>query len=62
MLLLGLVVTMAGSDWMRYETWRRHPMLNNNLRHAFPGLGIAIVAFAGYVAYDKLTSKGPAHH
>ncbi len=37
-------------------------MLNNNLRHAFPGLGIAVVAFAGYVAYDKLTSKGPAHH
>jgi len=25
---------MAGFNWQRYEAWRGHPMLNNNLRHA----------------------------
>lgn len=25
---------MSGFNWQKYEVWRNHPMLNNNLRYA----------------------------
>jgi NADH-ubiquinone oxidoreductase B12 subunit family len=38
-------------------------MLNNNLRHALPGLGWGTAAFLVYVAYDKLVApKKEEHH
>ena len=39
-------------------------MLNNNLRHSMPGLGIASAAFAVYILYDKTvgSSSKNAHH
>lgn len=38
-------------------------MLNNNLRHILPGFAIAVVAFAGYVAYDKfIATPVKSHH
>lgn len=54
-----------GFNWQKYEAWRKHPMLTNNLRHSLPGLGIASVAFVAFVAYDKTIgagSKGGGHH
>ncbi len=51
-------------NWRAYEAWRAHPMLNNNLRHALPGLGIGSAAFAVYVLYDKTIGSGSKgdHH
>jgi NADH dehydrogenase (ubiquinone) 1 beta subcomplex subunit 3 len=51
-----------GFNWERYEAWRKHPMLSNNLRHSLPGLGIATVAFGVFVAYDKLLAGHSGGH
>ncbi len=53
-----------GFNWRAYEAWRAHPMLNNNLRHGLPGLGIGSAAFAVYVLYDKTIGAGSkaSHH
>jgi NADH dehydrogenase (ubiquinone) 1 beta subcomplex subunit 3 len=51
-----------GFNWERYEAWRKHPMLSNNLRHSLPGLGIATVAFGVFVAYDKLVAGNSGGH
>lgn len=56
--LFAFHAAAMGFNWRKYEAWRKHPMLNNNLRHSMPGLGIATVAFAGFVAYDKLIGSG----
>ncbi|KAF8016117.1 hypothetical protein BT93_H1599 [Corymbia citriodora subsp. variegata] len=48
----------TGEFFRRRDEWRKHPMLSNQLRHATPGLGIALVAFGIYLVgeqvYDKL--------
>lgn len=51
-------------QWEKFEAWRKHPMLNNNLRlrHSLPGLGIATGAFALFVAYDKLAAGNSGGH
>ena len=51
-------------QWEKYEAWRKHPMLTNNLRlrHSLPGLGIAAAAFAAFVAYDKLVAGNSGGH
>lgn len=53
-----------GFRWDKYEAWRQHPMLNNNLRPRvmLPGLGIATVAFAVFVAYDKMAGGDKHGH
>lgn len=48
-------------NWRAAEKWRNHPLLTGNERVALPGLGIGLVAFALYVAYDKMSS-GPKKH
>ena len=54
---------MGGSSaWKKTEEWRKHPKLNNNMRHIFPGFAIAVVAFAGYVAYDKFVATPEKYH
>ncbi|EIE22974.1 hypothetical protein COCSUDRAFT_33208 [Coccomyxa subellipsoidea C-169] len=55
---------MSGFNWGTYEVWRNHPMLNNNLKFAVPGLKWGAAAFAVYVAYDQIigVSKKEAHH
>ena len=40
-------------DWRKAERWRGHPLLTKNMRHAFPGVGIGLAAFAVYVLYDQ---------
>ncbi|XP_043718692.1 NADH dehydrogenase [ubiquinone] 1 beta subcomplex subunit 3-B-like [Telopea speciosissima] len=54
----------TGEFFRRRDEWRKHPMLTKQLRHATPGLGIAIVAFSVYVigeaAYNKLYAPHPS--
>ncbi|URE09914.1 NADH dehydrogenase ubiquinone 1 beta subcomplex subunit [Musa troglodytarum] len=59
----------TGEFFRRRDEWRKHPMLTNNLRHATPGLGIALVAFgvylAGEAAYNYFHRPDPhstTHH
>lgn len=49
-------------QWQKYQEWRRHPLLSNNTRHMFPGLGYGLAAFAVYVAYDKAFGTKDSHH
>lgn len=53
-----------GFNWEKYEAWRKHPMLTNNLRlrHSLPGLGLATAAFGIFVAYDKLVAGNSGGH
>ncbi|XP_027329422.1 NADH dehydrogenase [ubiquinone] 1 beta subcomplex subunit 3-B [Abrus precatorius] len=50
----------------RRDEWRKHPMLSNQLRHATPGLGIALVAFGIYLVgeqiYDRVYAHSPSSH
>ncbi|CAZ82921.1 unnamed protein product [Tuber melanosporum] len=50
--------------WARAETWRyTGPFTRwNRFKGAFPGLGIATVAFATYCAYEALFLKKDEHH
>ncbi|GAB7362448.1 hypothetical protein MBLNU230_g2770t1 [Neophaeotheca triangularis] len=49
--------------WARYEAWRyTGPFTRfNRFKSAFPGLGIATVAFAGYLVAEQIFFK-PEHH
>ena len=50
-------------NWERFYAWEKHPMLNNNLRHALPGFKYGFGAFLLYVVYDKVAHSGKkAHH
>ncbi|KAI4723301.1 hypothetical protein E4T48_00418 [Aureobasidium sp. EXF-10727] len=42
--------------WARYEAWRYTGPFSrwNRFKGSFPGLGIATVAFAGYLAYEAV--------
>ncbi|KIO32201.1 hypothetical protein M407DRAFT_241491 [Tulasnella calospora MUT 4182] len=55
--------------WAKREAWRKHPMFTHRsyLKNAFPGFGIAVVAFTAYVVYDNVRSSskpssGQDHH
>ncbi|XP_078440440.1 NADH dehydrogenase [ubiquinone] 1 beta subcomplex subunit 3-B-like [Wolffia australiana] len=56
----------TGEFFKRRDEWRKHPMLSNQLRHATPGLGIAIVAFGIYLvgeaAYDRFFQPSTSAH
>ncbi|KAG2704307.1 hypothetical protein I3843_06G168000 [Carya illinoinensis] len=56
----------TGEFFRRRDEWRKHPMLTNQLRHATPGLGIALVAFGIYLigeqVYDRLHAPSSSHH
>ncbi|RXH73425.1 hypothetical protein DVH24_016247 [Malus domestica] len=43
----------TGEFFRRRDEWRKHPMLSNQLRHATPGLGIALVAFGVYLVGEQ---------
>ncbi|KAH7037746.1 NADH-ubiquinone oxidoreductase B12 subunit family-domain-containing protein [Microdochium trichocladiopsis] len=49
--------------WERAEAWRYTGQFSRwqRFNRAFPGLGIATVAFAGYLAYEQLTAKDDHH-
>ncbi|GAB7342479.1 hypothetical protein MBLNU457_g0677t1 [Dothideomycetes sp. NU457] len=54
----------ANDPWKRYEAWRYTGPFSrfNRFRGAFPGLGIATVAFAGYLAYEAVFVKDEHGH
>ncbi|KAF1346767.1 NADH-ubiquinone oxidoreductase B12 subunit family-domain-containing protein [Delphinella strobiligena] len=55
---------VAKDPWARYEAWRYTGPFSrwNRFKGAFPGLGIATVAFAGYLAYEAVFVKDDHHH
>lgn len=42
--------------WKKYYEWSQHPFFStrNAIRHAFPGLGTAVVVFSGYCIAEYL--------
>lgn len=54
--------TIMAFNWRKYDAWRQHPMLTNNMRHSIPGLGIGLAAFAVYVLYDNTLGRGKKVH
>ncbi|EJD03355.1 uncharacterized protein FOMMEDRAFT_85235 [Fomitiporia mediterranea MF3/22] len=48
--------------WAKREAWRNHPIFSRTtvFRNIFPGFGIAVVAFTGYVIYDNINVKTKA--
>ncbi|KAJ9642989.1 hypothetical protein H2201_006383 [Coniosporium apollinis] len=50
--------------WARYEAWRYTGPFSrwNRFKGAFPGLGIATVAFAGYLVYERIFLKDEHGH
>ncbi|KAF7801262.1 NADH dehydrogenase [ubiquinone] 1 beta subcomplex subunit 3-B-like [Senna tora] len=54
----------TGEFFRRRDEWRKHPMLSNQLRHATPGLGIALVAFGIYLVGEQVYNriKAPSSH
>ncbi|KAK4742143.1 hypothetical protein SAY87_000144 [Trapa incisa] len=47
----------TGEFFKRRDEWRKHPMVTNQLRHATPGLGIALVAFGVYLVGEQVYYK-----
>ncbi|KAK3940364.1 putative nadh:ubiquinone oxidoreductase [Diplogelasinospora grovesii] len=49
--------------WERAEAWRYTGIFSrrNRFKNAFPGLGIATVAFAAYCAYEHFFMKNDHH-
>ncbi|OAL51331.1 hypothetical protein IQ07DRAFT_679600 [Pyrenochaeta sp. DS3sAY3a] len=49
--------------WARYEQWRYTGPFSrfNRFKGSFPGLGIATVAFAGYLAAEQFLWKDEHH-
>mmetsp|Transcript_58548 Transcript_58548/g.96639 ORF Transcript_58548/g.96639 Transcript_58548/m.96639 type:complete len:82 (+) Transcript_58548:48-293(+) len=49
-----------------HESWRSHPLFQNNLRYMFPGFGYAVAIFSTYCAlewtYTKLFPPPPKVH
>ncbi|KAF2841434.1 hypothetical protein M501DRAFT_1000650 [Patellaria atrata CBS 101060] len=54
----------TNDPWARNEAWRyTGPFTRwNRLKNAFPGLGIATVAFGAYLAYEAVTLKDDHAH
>ncbi|KAI8962460.1 NADH-ubiquinone oxidoreductase B12 subunit family-domain-containing protein [Daldinia sp. FL1419] len=50
--------------WERAEAWRYTGQFTrwNRFKNAFPGLGIATVAFVAYLGFEKLFLGGDEHH
>lgn len=48
-------------NWQKFDAWRAHPLLINNMRYSVPGFGVGLIAFLGYVAYDQTAGAGGSH-
>lgn len=60
---------VANDPWAKREAWRHHPMFGQlkQVSQMFPGLGLAMVAFGAYLAWeqvagDKEDKHKPGHH
>ncbi|KAK6263525.1 hypothetical protein SCA6_018959 [Theobroma cacao] len=54
---MGKPLGPTGEFFRRRDEWRKHPMLGNQLRHATPGLGIALVAFGIYLVGEQVYNR-----
>ncbi|KEF61855.1 uncharacterized protein A1O9_03426 [Exophiala aquamarina CBS 119918] len=54
----------AKDPWVRNEAWRYNGPFTrwNRFKGSFPGLGIATVAFAGYVIFEAMFLKDSHGH
>ncbi|KAJ0972915.1 hypothetical protein J5N97_020874 [Dioscorea zingiberensis] len=56
----------TGEFFKRRDEWRKHPMVGNQMRHALPGLGTALVAFGIYLVgetvYNRFYRASDSHH
>lgn len=54
------------NPWAKRDAWRYEGQFSraSRFKSAFPGFGIAVVAFTAYVAFEKLVLKpnGGEHH
>lgn len=52
------------NPWAKRDAWRYEGEFSriNRFKNAFPGFGIAVGAFAVYLAYDKFVKKEEHHH
>ncbi|PLW54549.1 hypothetical protein PCANC_04224 [Puccinia coronata f. sp. avenae] len=50
--------TVYRDPWAKREAWRQHPVFSRRtqVRNMFPGFGLALIAFSGYVVWDNLSS------
>ena len=52
--------------WGTQDLWRRHPLISRGYTAAFPGLRLAIPAFAAFVVIEQvgkaMFGSGEAHH
>lgn len=55
---------MSTNPWAKRDAWRYEGQFSrlNRFKAAFPGFGIAVGAFAVYVAYEKVFLKKDDHH
>jgi len=59
---------MLHDPWRKREAWRKTPEYFSKramFRQMFPGFGIALVAFTGYVIFDNMYTRAHAkddHH
>ncbi|KAI0675417.1 NADH dehydrogenase 1 beta subcomplex subunit 3 [Trametes maxima] len=46
--------------WAKREAWRKHPVFSRRamFSKAFPGFGVALVAFTAYVVAENVLTKG----
>ncbi|KAH9858422.1 NADH-ubiquinone oxidoreductase B12 subunit family-domain-containing protein [Lenzites betulinus] len=51
--------------WAKREAWRKHPVFSRRamFSKAFPGFGVALVAFTTYVVAENMLTKKeePSH-
>nr|POE65048.1 hypothetical protein CFP56_34716 [Quercus suber] len=54
----------ANDPWARHEAWRYSGPFSryNRFKGSFPGLGIATVAFAGYLVYEQMFMSSAHGH
>jgi len=54
-------MSLYRDPWAKREAWRKHPVFSSRamLKGAFPGFGIAVVAFTIYVAVDTMVNPSP---
>ncbi|KAI0663405.1 NADH dehydrogenase 1 beta subcomplex subunit 3 [Cubamyces menziesii] len=50
--------------WAKREAWRKHPVFSRRamFARAFPGFGVALVAFTTYVVAENLLTKDKKSH
>lgn len=51
--------------WYRHDVWRQHPLISRGYKAAFPGLRLAVPAFAAFCVLESvynLAAGDTGHH